>query len=124
MDQVISSFFAAETLVYCIVIYLAVLAFRRGVEWIASKVAHVFPDKWEPWWIHGWRSVALPIIPFVFGVGIIILFPMYPVPAVFAVSLAGKMAFGLVCGGCSGFVYNFAKQQLKKIAEIKADPKE
>lgn len=124
MEQVITGFFSVEILIYCIVVYLAVLGFRRGVEWLAKKVAYIVPDKYEGWPNYWWREIILPATPVVFGVGLALLFPAYPFPASFAASKAGLAAVGFICGICNSYVYSYAKSAIKKLVEIKAEPKE
>jgi hypothetical protein len=114
MEGILASFFSVETLVFCIVIWLAVLVLRRVVQAAAKKIAKIFPDKWEPWWVEAWREWILPALPIVLGGLAAFGIPAYPFPEAFAASGAGRTFFGLVAGGASGYAYRFFKFYLKK----------
>jgi hypothetical protein len=115
MEGILASFFSVETVVFCIVIWLAVLVTRRVVQAAAKKIAKIFPDKWEPWWIEAWRHWMLPALPLVAGALMAFGIPAYPFPEVFAASATGRIFFGLVAGGASGYAYRFFKLYLKKL---------
>ena len=115
MESVLTSFFSVSTIVFCIVLSFIVLIIRRLVEAAAKKVAKYFPDKWEPWWVEFWREWVLPVLPIVLGVLIAFFVPLYPFPELFAATSAGRIFFGAVCGGASGYVYRFFKFYLKKL---------
>lgn len=114
MEGVFNSLLTAETLVLCIVIAVTVLVLRRLIEGIAKRVAKVFPDKWEPFWIELWRENILPYMPAGTGAAIGWLVEGYPWPGVFAESVAGRIFLGIVCGLASGLVYRHVKRLAKK----------
>ena len=87
------------------VAYFATLGFRFAIEKLATKIAYVFPDKWEPMFVEAWREWILPSGPVVLGGLIAYLFPMYPYPEVFAASITARVFFGMVAGGASGYAY-------------------
>jgi hypothetical protein len=104
-DTVLESLFSIQTIVFAVVIYLQVLIFRKLIETAASKVAYIFPDKWEPFWVELWREWILPAIPVIFGGLTSYLVVQYPYPEVFASSDAGRIFFGLVAGLAAAYVY-------------------
>jgi len=114
MEGVFQSLLTAESLVLCIVIALAVLVSRRIVQAVAKKVARIFPDKWEPYWVELWRENVLPYMPAGMGAAIGWLVEGYPYPGVFAESVAGRVFLGIVCGLASGLVYRHVKRLAKK----------
>jgi hypothetical protein len=114
MEGILASFFSVETIVFCIVVWFAVLILRRIIQGLGKKIAYIFPDKWEPWWIEAWREWILPAMPIVLGGLMAFGIPAYPFPEAFAASSTGRVFFGLVAGGASGYAYRFFKFYLKK----------
>lgn len=115
MEGALLSFLSIETIVFVIIINIAVTLFRKVIEWCARKIAPVFPDKYEPWWIEAWREWMLPAIPSVIGALIAFLLPSYPFPPVFSESIPGKVFFGIVAGFLANPVYRFFMYYKKKI---------
>lgn len=122
-EQVLDSFFSIQALVFAVVIYLEVLIFRKVVEAIARKAAPIFPDKWEPKWIEGWREWVLPGAPIGLGGLTAYLVPQYPLPDVFSESLSGRVFCGLVLGLASGYVYPRVLYYYRKFLPKKVDEK-
>ena len=114
MEGILAAFFSVETIVFCIVIWFAVLILRRLIQGLGKKIAKIFPDKWEPWWIEAWREWMLPALPIILGGLVAFGIPAYPFPEAFAASGAGRAFCGLVAGGASGYAYRFFKFYLKK----------
>ena len=115
METVLGILFSLQTVIFCLVIAFAVLVLRRVTEAFAKKVAKIFPDKWEPWWILSWRDWILPGLPFLLGGLAGWLIPSYPYPEALATTVVARVFFGLVAGGFSGYVYRSAKSLLSKV---------
>jgi len=113
MEGALLALLTPAVLVFGVVVWMAVLLFRKVIEALAVKIAHIFPDKYEPWWQEGWREWVLPAAPVVFGGLAAYLFPTYPFPEMFE-SMEGRVFLGMVLGGASGYVYRWAKVQFKK----------
>jgi len=114
MEGALLALLTPAVLVFGVVVWMITLLFRKIVEGLATKIAYVFPDKYEPWWQEGWRDWALPATPVVIGALAAYLFPTYPFPEMFSESLEGRVFLGMVLGGASGYVYRWAKVQFKK----------
>jgi hypothetical protein len=104
-ETILGELFSLPTIVFAVVIYLQVLLFRKLTEAVAKRVAHVFPDKWEGFWIELWREWVLPAAPVVFGGLTAYLIVQYPYPEIFASSDAGRFFFGIVAGLAAAYVY-------------------
>lgn len=115
MEGALLSFLSIETIVFVIIINISVALLRKVVEWCATKIAPIFPDKYEPWWIEAWREWALPTLPSLVGAAIAFVFPTYPFPSVFSDSVPGKVFFGIVAGFLANPVYRFFMHYKKKI---------
>jgi len=122
-DQVLDGFFSIQAVIFAIVIWLEVLVVRKIVETSAKKIAPVFPDKWEPWWVESWREWLLPGAPIVFGGLTAYLVPQYPLPEVFTTSDAGRVFCGLALGLASGYVYPRVLYYYRKFLPKKVDEK-
>lgn len=114
MENVISSFLTLPTIIFMVIIYLAVLVFRKGVEFSGRKIAYVFPDKYEPWWTMVWREYVLLAAPSIFGGLIAFLFTGYPFPEVFNSNIWARISFGIVAGLCTNNAYTFFNFHIKK----------
>lgn len=121
MEGALLSLLTPATLVFGTVIWLLVLILRKVVETSAVKIAPIFPDKYEPFFVEGWREWILPLSPIFLGGLVALLAPMYPFPEAFAASESGKLFFGIVTGGASGYVYRFMKFQFSKYLPEKAE---
>jgi len=119
-DQILDS---TQAVVFAIVIYLEVLLLRKVIEAIAKKVAYIFPDKWEPYWIEAWREWLLPGAPVGLGGITAYLVPQYPFPEVFAGSVSGRVFCGLALGLSAAFVYPRVMFYYKKLLPINVDEK-
>lgn len=115
MDGAVTSFFSMTTVIFAIVVWFLTVAFRSIVESIALRVAYIFPDKYEPYWVDVWKEWVLPAAPIVIGGLVAFLVPTYPYPAVFAASESARIFFGLVAGGASGYSYRFFKHKLNQL---------
>lgn len=120
-DQVLDGFFSIQAVVFAVVIWLEVLLLRKLVEVSAKKVAPIFPDKWEPWWVELWREWILPGAPIVLGGLTAGLVTQYPLPEVFANSAAGRVFCGLALGLASGYVYPRVLYYYRKFLPKKVD---
>lgn len=115
MEAVLTDFLSIQTIIFVIIIHLAVVIFRKVVEYIAPKIAYIFPDKWEAWWVELWREWILLAAPSVLG-GLIAFFVTgYPFPEVFAGSASGRIFFGVVGGLCANNTYKFFTYYIKKL---------
>jgi len=121
MDEVLSSLFSIQTIVFAVVIWLEVLVLRKIIETGANKLKPIFPDKWEPWWIEMWREWILPGAPIGLG-GVTAYFVVqYPYPDSFADSASGRLFFGLAVGLASGYVYPRVLYYYRKFLPQKVD---
>ena len=71
-------------LVFCVMVMLITKGFKHFIEFSAKKIAHVFPDKYEPWWVWFWKEVVLPGAPLVTGGLLAFFLTDYPYPDLFA----------------------------------------
>lgn len=115
MEAVLTDFLSIQTIVFIIIVYLVVAVFRKAVEWMTPKIAYIFPDKWEPWWVEFWREWVLLAAPSIFGGLIAFLVTGYPYPEIFANSVAGRIFFGVVAGLCANNTYKFFSYYIKKL---------
>ena len=97
------------------------MAFRKIVETGAKKIAPIFPDKYEKWWVELWHEWVLISAPAVIG-GLLAFFVTgYPYPDTFAEFTAGRTFFGVVCGLCANSTYKVFKYYIKKLAPKRID---
>lgn len=115
MENVLFAIFSVQTVIFCLAIYLSVLLVRRVVETGAKQIARIFPDKWEPWWIHTWREWILPIMPIMLGGLVAALARDYPYPEALGGSNVARIFYGLVAGWASAYVYRSAKALIGKV---------
>ena len=115
MDNALTGFLSIETVIFAIVIWFATLAFRFIIQGAARQVAHIFPDKYEPYWIDLWREWMLPATPVVLGGLLAFFISDYPYPSMFASSAMARVFFGLVAGGAAGYAYRFFKNKLDQL---------
>jgi hypothetical protein len=121
MEGILTNFFSAETLVFCVVIALSVLITRHLVEGAAKGIAKMFPDKWEPFWIALWRENILPYLPVGMGGLLGWMVDAYPYPESFSATVTARIFFGIVCGLASGLVYRHVKQLARKMMPEKVE---
>lgn len=121
MDQALAGLLTLPFLVLCIIISLIVKLFRWIVEAMARKVAYIFPDKWEPWWMWFWREKILPAAPLGVGGALGYFVEQYPWPEPFDKEIMGRVFLGIVAGLVSAFLYPRAMAYWKKFAPKKAD---
>lgn len=115
MEGVLTSFLSIETIVFILIVYLIVAALRKVVEALAPKIAPIFPDKYEPWWVELWQEWILLAAPAIVGGLLGFFIVAYPYPAIFAASISGRTFFGVVCGLCANNTYKFFKYYIKKL---------
>ncbi len=115
MDQILGQFFSLETIIFCIVVYIAVLVTRRLVETSAKYLSKYVPEKYSSNITEVWREWVLPVLPMLIGALLAFAIVAYPFPAIFAVSVSGRVFFGIVSGMASGYVYRFFKYYSKKL---------
>lgn len=60
-----------------------------------------------------WEKLALPLMPILFGAIIALIARQYPFPDGLAVSVVGRLLFGVVSGLFSGTLYQVIKGLLK-----------
>jgi hypothetical protein len=112
-DQAFDAFVNWQTLIFCLGIYFTTYVVRTVVEvfWARSKKAPLTDSKL-------WTELVLPVGPIVFG-GLLALvgkkFP-WPIPALSATAM-GRIFYGAICGGVSGWVYSRLRAWLKVAAE-------
>jgi len=124
IDAALGSLITIQVIVFCVIIYLEVLAFRKFVEKaFAPFVAKFFPDKWEPWWVELWREWVLPAAPMVFGGLTALLIVQYPYPEQFVSSDWSRLFFGIVAGMAANVVYPRVKYYWKKYLPPKVEEK-
>lgn len=115
MESALAGFLSIETIIFVLIVYIVVAVFRKVVEVLAKKIAPIFPDKYEHWWIEFWREWVLLSVPSIFGGLIAFFITGYPYPAVFAGSVAGRVFFGVVAGLCANNTYKFFSYYIKKL---------
>ena len=115
MEGVLTQFLSIQTIIFVLIVYLAVGVFRKAVEVAAPKIAYIFPDKWEPWWVEFWKEWVLLTAPAVMGGLIAFFITGYPYPEVFAGSVAGRVFFGIVGGLCANNTFKFFNYYIKKL---------
>ena len=115
MESAITGFLSIPTVIFAIVIWFITVAFRFVIERLALRIAYVFPDKWEPYWVDAWREWILPAAPVVIGGLVAYFVSSYPYPEVFASSDTARVFFGLVAGGLAGYAYRFFKYKLDQL---------
>jgi len=117
----LTGLFTLPFLVLCMIIGLIVAGFKWTVEKTATKVAKIFPDKYEPWWMWLWKEVVLPVSPLLFGALIGYYITDYPYPAPFDKSSSARLFIGIIAGLSSGFLYPRVMFYLRKLLPQKAD---
>lgn len=124
MDDVLNGLFSLQTLIFIVIIYLAVATFRRIIEkGVAPNIAKFFPDKWEPWWIDLWREWVLLAMPAVIGGLIAFFVKSYPYPEIFAESISGRVFFGIVAGLICNNTYKFLKKKINQLMPVSVQEK-
>jgi uncharacterized membrane protein YedE/YeeE len=114
MEQALFSLFTTSFLVFALVVALAVSVLRNVTETIFRKLQFIIPDKVEDVLKDLWREWILRALPVVVG-GLLAFFVVqYPFPVEFAVSVSGRVFFGLIAGLFSSTVYSFVKFHIKK----------
>lgn len=124
MEGVLSQFFSIQTIIFVLIVYIATAVFRKVVESLAPKVAYVFPDKWEPWWVEFWHEWVLLAAPSVLGGLIAFFVDKYPYPEVFADSKAGVVFFGIIAGLACNNTFKFFNYYVKKFLPKKVEAEE
>jgi len=121
MDQALAGLLTLPVLVLCVIISLIVKLFRSIVEWLAKKVAYIFPDKWEPWWVWAWREKILPAAPLAVGGSIGYFVEQYPYPEPFDKDVMARVFLGIVAGLVTAFLYPRFMAYYKKFGPKKVD---
>jgi len=115
MEGVLTQFLSIQTIIFIIIVNLAVMVFRKLVETGAPKIAKIFPDKYEGWWVAFWKQWVLRATPAIMGGLIAFLVTGYPYPEMFAEFVAGRVFFGIVAGLCANSTYKFFMYYMKKL---------
>jgi hypothetical protein len=121
MDGVLLQFFSISTLIFIIIVYLSVVVFRKLIETLAVKIAYIFPDKYEGWWVELWHEWVLLAAPSVIGGLIAFFVKEYPYPEMFATSEAGRVFFGIVAGLVCNNTYKFLKKKMTQFFPAKVE---
>jgi hypothetical protein len=116
-DNTITGLLSLSFIIFCFIIHLGVYAIRKSVEFLAQKIAHIFPDKYEPFWQWLWREVILPGLPLITGAILAYFVAAYPFPEPFNISISGRIFFGIFSGLASGYVYPRVMYYIKKLKE-------
>ena len=115
MEGVLTEFLSIQTIIFIIIVNVVVMVARKLIEASAKKIAHIFPDKYEPWWQELWKQWILRALPAIIG-GLLAFFIVgYPYPATFAEFTAGRVFFGVVAGLCANSTYKFFTYYVKKL---------
>lgn len=117
----LTGLFTLPFLVLCVIIGLIVTGFRWIIQKAAKKIAPIFPDKYEAWWVWLWREVILPIAPLVCGALIAYFIKDYPYPSPFEQATSARVFVGVIAGLASGFLYPRVMYYLKKFSPKKLD---
>jgi hypothetical protein len=121
IEQSLLSLLTLPFMAFCVMIMLVTKGFKHITEFVAAKVSHVFPDKYEPWWVWFWKEVVLPGTPLVIG-GLAAYFVVdYPYPDMFAQSEASRVVCGVMAGVVSGWIYPRVMFYYKKFGPSKVD---
>jgi hypothetical protein len=123
MDNALTNFLSAQTVIFAIVVWFITVGFRFVIESISIRIAYIFPDKYESYWVDLWKEWILPVLPIFIGGLLAYFISGYPYPSVFAKTITARVFFGLVAGGAAGYAYRFFKYKLdqllpKRIKEI------
>jgi len=107
MDQLFEVFFSAQTILFCLGVYVTTFVVRRTLESTFPRVRKS----------HFWLEVFVPIGPI--GNGALLGFFMkeFTWPEMVGTSTGGRVMFGSVCGLFSSFIYNRIRAFLKAKAE-------
>ena len=108
-------------LVFCVLVMLITKGFKHVVEFAAKKIAHIFPDKYEPWWVWFWKEVVLPGAPLAIGGLLAYFLPDYPYPDLFGQSDSSRTICGIMGGLVGGWIYPRFIYYYKKFAPKKVD---
>ena len=104
-SQVFSVILTASFWILVVIIGLSVSGLRWVVENVSKEIAHIFPDKYEPWFQWFWKECALPALPIIVG-GLLGYFVVqYPYPDPFASSAAARTFLGLFAGLITNAAY-------------------
>lgn len=124
MEGVLNQFLSMQTLIFVVIVYLAVATFRKVVESLAPKIAPIFPDKYEPWWVDFWHEWVLLSAPSVIGGLIAYFVESYPYPEMFADSTPGRVFFGIVAGLICNNTYKFLKKKINQLMPKRVEEEE
>ena len=100
MDGQLATLFSWQALLLALAIYFITYTVRTVIE---ATVKGVSTQGTKLFLV--WRELFLPLGPM--GTGILLAFyaTKFPWPPIIANSMSAKILYGLVTGGCSGFVY-------------------
>ena len=103
MPSVLNGVFTLSTGVFCFGVYFFVRLLRELME-----------AKWPSLLKNAtWKDVVLPTAPIAFGGLIALVASSYPYPSSFT-GVWGRVAFGIVMGGFSGWAYRIFKKIVVK----------
>lgn len=103
MDEVIQTFFSAQTILLCLGVYVITFVTRRVVETVWPKV------KFNRYW----REIFVPIAPIANGAILGLVMKTWVYPDIVGTSWGARMMYGAVCGLFSAFLYNRIRAWLK-----------
>jgi hypothetical protein len=113
MEQALTSLFSTAFLAFSIIIAILVLAIRRVVELLVSKV--VLPKNVKSIVLVAWREWILRALPIITGGFLAHTISSYPYPTEFS-SSSGRLFFGIVAGLLSSSIYAFVKSHVKNLS--------
>lgn len=102
MDQMLSTLFSLQFLLFCLGLAAVIFVVRRFVEYFVKTKS----------FLKLWHELILPVFPVMLGGLTGLLAKMYPYPEGIE-SASGRVLFGLVAGLLSGLVYRVIKSLLK-----------
>lgn len=115
-SQAFSGLFTTPFWVLVLIIGLIVAGFRFAVEYLAKKIAPIFPDKYEPSWQWAWRECVLPVAPLLTGGLIGYFITEYPYPDAFTGALWGRVFVSVIAGLFAAFCYPRIMFYIRKAA--------
>lgn len=106
MDNALQILLSYQFLLFCLAITAFTYVTNIIVNYIFTVKGYVAKEN------HLWTELILPILPIVLGCIAALVAKQYPFPAEI-VSNSGRLAFGLVAGLLSGFVWRWVKSIIK-----------
>lgn len=102
MDTAFQTLLSYQFLLFCLAVSTLTYVITVIVDYAFNAKGYSAKEN------HLWSDLILPILPIILGTVGAILAKKYPYP-VEIVSMSGRIAFGLVAGLLSGFVWRWVK---------------